>query len=162
MVLELFDRKLHAQWRFEWSEVRSWRVRNGVPEPVREVIDRLRLADPEEQSADPSAGVLDYLIRWVPVAQLRRKRGRIATTETGRRRLAAARRKCVVAAFGESKSVAAWARDSRCTVSDKILKRRLEAGMDPESAISTAVRSCGSRPAVLETHEAADVGFEQA
>ena len=42
-----------------------------------------------------------------------------------------------VTAWGELKSTNAWAKDSRALVSDKIIKRRIDAGWSPEAAIST-------------------------
>ena len=42
-----------------------------------------------------------------------------------------------VTAWGESKSGNAWANDPRGVVSDKIIKRRINAGWSPEAAIST-------------------------
>lgn len=45
----------------------------------------------------------------------------------------------LVAAFGEEKSVAEWARDSRSTVSALTIAARVQRGWDPEEAITTAV-----------------------
>lgn len=42
-----------------------------------------------------------------------------------------------ITAWGERKSANAWANDPRCVVSDKIIKRRINAGWSPEAAIST-------------------------
>lgn len=42
-----------------------------------------------------------------------------------------------VKAFGEEKSVNAWANDSRCVVSDKVLKKRLDNKWKSETAITT-------------------------
>ena len=42
-----------------------------------------------------------------------------------------------VTAWGEVKSANAWSKDPRGVVSDKIIKRRIDAGWKPEDAIST-------------------------
>jgi hypothetical protein len=42
-----------------------------------------------------------------------------------------------ITAWGEAKSWNAWANDPRGVVSDKIIKRRIDAGWNPEAAIST-------------------------
>ena len=42
-----------------------------------------------------------------------------------------------ITAWGEVKSANAWANDDRAKVSDKIIKRRIDAGWKPEDAIST-------------------------
>lgn len=42
-----------------------------------------------------------------------------------------------ITAWGEAKSANAWANDPRGVVSDKIIKRRIDAGWSPEAAIST-------------------------
>ena len=42
-----------------------------------------------------------------------------------------------ITAWGEAKSANAWANDPRGAVSDKIIKRRIDAGWSPEAAIST-------------------------
>lgn len=42
-----------------------------------------------------------------------------------------------VTAFGETKTVTEWARDKRCSVSRCTIRRRIESGLDPESAIIT-------------------------
>jgi hypothetical protein len=41
------------------------------------------------------------------------------------------------AAFGELKTIAQWARDPRCKVECKALRRRLNAGVEPEAALSS-------------------------
>jgi hypothetical protein len=43
----------------------------------------------------------------------------------------------LVTAFGETKSVSAWAEDSRCRARYFTLCRRLQSGWNPEAAIST-------------------------
>lgn len=42
----------------------------------------------------------------------------------------------MVTAFGETKTLTQWARDSRCSISDEALRARLNRGMDAEQAIS--------------------------
>lgn len=42
----------------------------------------------------------------------------------------------VVTAFGESKTLTAWSRDSRCNVGHTALFKRIREGMDPETAIT--------------------------
>lgn len=42
-----------------------------------------------------------------------------------------------ITAWGEVKSASAWANDPRGVVSDKVIKRRIDAGWSPEAAIST-------------------------
>ena len=44
---------------------------------------------------------------------------------------------CRLTAWAETKSVNAWSTDRRALVSDKIIKRRIDAGWIPEAAIST-------------------------
>lgn len=44
----------------------------------------------------------------------------------------------MIAAFGETKCMAAWVDDDRCTVSYGCLKRRIRRGMNPELAIKAA------------------------
>jgi hypothetical protein len=48
-----------------------------------------------------------------------------------------------ITAWGEAKSANAWANDPRGVVSDKIIKRRIDAGWSPEAAISTPA---GTKP----------------
>jgi hypothetical protein len=45
-----------------------------------------------------------------------------------------------ITAWGEAKSANAWANDSRALVTDKVIKRRIDAGWSPEAAISTPSR----------------------
>lgn len=47
------------------------------------------------------------------------------------------RRKVEVTAFGETKTVADWADDSRCVVTYKVLLPRIKRGWDAEEAITT-------------------------
>jgi alkyl sulfatase BDS1-like metallo-beta-lactamase superfamily hydrolase len=47
----------------------------------------------------------------------------------------------IVVAFGESKTLAEWARDRRCVVSYHTLKRRLMYGYNHDDAVSLPVRS---------------------
>jgi hypothetical protein len=55
----------------------------------------------------------------------------------------------LIVAFGESKTLADWARDSRCVVIDSTIRRRLQAGWTPEEALTLKsakdrVRPCPS------------------
>jgi hypothetical protein len=43
-------------------------------------------------------------------------------------------------AFGEEKSIAEWAKDKRCTVSEAVLRERLRRGCDEEKAIRDPLR----------------------
>jgi hypothetical protein len=49
--------------------------------------------------------------------------------------------KCMVKAFGESKTIEAWARDPRCHISAVSLTRRLRLGTTVEAAITTPPRT---------------------
>lgn len=42
----------------------------------------------------------------------------------------------IVSAFGEQKSLSRWERDSRCKVSKNTIRRRIAAGVEPETAIT--------------------------
>ena len=62
-----------------------------------------------------------------------------------------------VTAFGETKTVQAWSRDPRCSVRAETIRRRIETGMDAESAIAspketgeTAVTAWGETKRVSE------------
>lgn len=46
----------------------------------------------------------------------------------------------LVTAFGETKNMQQWIADPRCTVSINILRRRLNDGWDPETALDTPVK----------------------
>ncbi|MBI4606847.1 MAG: hypothetical protein HY721_33190 [Planctomycetes bacterium] len=64
--------------------------------------------------------------RWVSAEEKVRRRLRLAPPRAWR----------LVNAFGETKGVAAWARDPRCRVKFALLYRRLDAGYSPEEAIT--------------------------
>lgn len=75
-------------------------------------------------------------MRWTSHKNLTRRKTKPILTSYGRKRLRK-NQSHLVKAFGESKSVNAWANDSRCVVSDKALKKRLENKWKPEVAIVT-------------------------
>lgn len=50
------------------------------------------------------------------------------------------RNNCVFAAFGETKHLAAWARDPRCRIDLACLGQRIHRGMDPEKALTQPSR----------------------
>ena len=63
--------------------------------------------------------------------------------------------KVLITAFGESKSVYAWARDPRCVVSVNTLKARLADGWTLEAALSTPPRRRGQTPSLTPDETAA-------
>jgi hypothetical protein len=75
-------------------------------------------------------------MRWTSHKNLSRRKTTPILTSYGRNRLAN-NQTHHVKAFGEEKSVNAWANDSRCVVSDKVLKKRLDNKWKPELAITT-------------------------
>ena len=75
-------------------------------------------------------------MRWTSHKNLTRRKTRPIVTSYGKKRLQQNQTR-LVKAFGETKSVNAWANDSRCVVSDKAIKHRLENKWKPELAIIT-------------------------
>jgi len=73
---------------------------------------------------------------WTSHKNLNRRKTKPILTSYGRKRLRNNQTR-LVKAFGEEKSVNAWANDSRCVVSDKVLKHRLDNKWKPENAIIT-------------------------
>lgn len=73
---------------------------------------------------DPSAGYSPANCRFVSKNEAAEMRKKFAKSRRW------------ISAFGEAKGIMAWARDPRCCVSEDILRRRLDAGIDPEKAIS--------------------------
>lgn len=71
---------------------------------------------------------------WLPYKNLTRRKTKPVLTSYGHKRLRK-NQTHLVEAFGEEKSVNAWANDSRCVVSDKVLKKRLDNKWKPEVAI---------------------------
>ena len=51
-----------------------------------------------------------------------------------------------VSAFGETKTIAAWSRDPRCSVSLWTLRERIDSGWTIEQALSTPLMRCFSHP----------------
>lgn len=84
--------------------------------------------------------------RWISARSAAKKK-RSSLNAAGARTVAA-RRTTIhreVTAWGETKSLAAWSSDPRASVSDKVIRKRLDAGMSAEEAIS-APRLKGGRP----------------
>jgi len=73
---------------------------------------------------------------WTSHKNLNRRKTKLIVTSYGKKRLRNNQTR-LVKAFGEEKSVNAWANDSRCVVSDKVLKHRLDNKWKPENAIIT-------------------------
>jgi len=110
----------------KWTE-EDWR--NGV-------VDRAREHE-VVYSADENDWITDFEdYKWVRQDTLARRSAPPNLTPYGKRRLDNRREPRVLKAFGESKSVAAWAGDARSSVSDKAIKRRKKLGWSNEDAIS--------------------------
>ena len=75
-------------------------------------------------------------LTWTSHKNLSRRKTKPVLTSYGRKQLARNQTN-QVRAFGEVKSVSAWANDSRCVVSDKVLKNRLGNKWKAEAAITT-------------------------
>lgn len=75
-------------------------------------------------------------MKWTPHRNLQRRKSKPNLTSYGAKRIKKGQSH-LVQAFGETKSVNAWANDSRCVVSDKVLKKRLDNKWKPEVAIVT-------------------------
>jgi hypothetical protein len=73
---------------------------------------------------------------WTSHKNLNRRKTKPILTSYGKKRLRQHQTR-LVKAFGETKSVNAWANDSRCVVSDKVIKHRLDNKWKPELAIIT-------------------------
>jgi hypothetical protein len=97
------------QWRWKFKVFRQWAVENGWRPGLE--IDRI----------NGSLGYSPDNCRWV-------------TRKENQRNSSQARQ---VLAFGESKAIAAWAEDSRCSVGYRTLVQRLRNGWEPERAITT-------------------------
>jgi hypothetical protein len=97
------------QWQRNYRTFRDWACNHGYIEGF--TIERINLDGDYEPSN----------CRCVP----RLDRGRIASHRRP------------VSAFGEEKSLAEWARDSRCKVSYSTLKARLQNRWNPEEALSS-------------------------
>lgn len=74
-------------------------------------------------------------LTWTSHKNLSRRKTKPVLTSYGRKQLARNQTN-QVRAFGEVKSVSAWANDSRCVVSDKVLKNRLGKKWKAEAAIT--------------------------
>lgn len=97
----------------EWSDFtafRDWALANGYSDDLE--IDRI----------DNNGPYSPENCRWVTRAVQCRN----------------TRKTKPVVAFGETKTVAEWARDQRCVVSEHTLRHRLSRGHAPETAITTA------------------------
>jgi hypothetical protein len=75
-------------------------------------------------------------MRWTSHKNLTRRKTKPILTSYGHKRLRI-NKTHLVRAFDDEKSVNAWADDSRCVVSDKVLKKRLDNKWKPEVAIVT-------------------------
>lgn len=99
----------------EWNNFMAfynWSIKNGYKEGL--TIDRI----------DNDGNYEPENCRWVNrIVQGKNKRNNI-----------------VVFAFGESKIVAEWARDSRCVVKEACLGARIKKGWDHETAITVRIR----------------------
>lgn len=154
------DTKLDCRWTKNWV--------NGtlVLEQEWDVEDDPSLEIP------PECWITDYDVQWVPLAELVRAKplppmprynlmrvraARKAMREQLRSEVRAAKelkvrrsrkgkRPKLITAWGETKSANAWARDTRATVSDKVISRRIAAGWKEEDAISTARGKPGPKP----------------
>lgn len=84
-------------------------------------------------SKDPRAAVDDGMIR--------KRLGKGMTPEEAISTPVPPIRKGDVTAWGESKSLKAWAEDGRCSVSAELIGSRLRAGATPEEAISGPMKS---------------------
>jgi len=73
---------------------------------------------------------------WTSHKNLNRRKNKPILTSYGAKRILS-NQTLRVKAFGEEKSVNAWANDSRCVVSDKVIKHRLDNKWKPELAIIT-------------------------
>lgn len=91
---------------------------------------------------DDSIGFTPANCRWIPASEQHRLRGEAARSAAD----------ASITAFGESKSLSEWSRDSRCVVNRGSLGQRLARGYRPEDAITKTraeLRGCvvGARPA---------------
>jgi hypothetical protein len=103
-----------------------------------------------DETADPSQWITDYDIRWTSHSELRRRPDAVLTPH-GRNRLkdhlrgSKRGRKARVRFNGKRWSIAALAKHPLAVVSDKIIRRRIDAGWSVEEAISTPAH-LGGRP----------------
>lgn len=103
-----------------------------------------------DETADPSQWITDYDIRWTPHSELRRRPDAVLTPH-GRNRFrkllrgSKRGRKARVRFDGKRWSISALAKHPLAVVTDKIIRRRLDAGWSVEEAISTPAR-VGGRP----------------
>jgi len=103
--------KVCEQWKSNFAEFAKWAKANGYEDTL--TIDRL----------DNDLGYLPSNCRW------------IERSEQGKNR----RTNHIVIAFGESKTIAEWSRDSRCAVTYDLLQSRLSVyGWAAERAITRA------------------------
>src|SRR6516162_6561004 len=68
---------------------------------------------------------------------------RWATWQENRRNKSGA---ILITAWGETKHLAAWAEDARCSVTYLVLRGRIRLGWEPERAITTPLMSQGRKP----------------
>lgn len=112
----------------EWDQFEAfyeWAIQSGYArKKVLRLVDRARDFAPRN-------------CRWVGEKEGRRDRLRPADPRTSDR---------MVAAFGDVKTMAAWARDRRCTVSKASINRRLLKGIEPEAAITSPARRRADPP----------------
>lgn len=103
-----------------------------------------------DESADPSLWITDYDVRWTAHSELRHRKDAVLTPY-GRSRLdehirkTRRRRNAKVRFQGKSWSISALSRLPQAVVSDKIIRKRLNAGWTVEEAITTPVQP-GGRP----------------
>lgn len=101
------------EWRSDYAAFRKWALETGYKPGLS--IDRI----------DNDGNYEPGNCRWATlIEQGRNKRNNVVLT-----------------AFGESKTVAEWCRDSRCSVADKTLRLRLKNGWDHQKAISKPSRN---------------------
>lgn len=156
------DTMLRYRWLRAWDEDGRLGFEHEM-EPVHR--------DPDER-VPSDEWITDYDVRWVPIRELVRanplplmprynrlrvralrramhgelKEEERAAKELKARRSRRGKRQRLIKAWAEMKSAAAWAKDSRAAVSDKIISRRIEAGWREEDAICTPQGRPGPKP----------------
>jgi hypothetical protein len=134
--LELSEPQVLENTKLEYKWVQLWKDNKVSYERMLEPIFR-------DEPIPERYWVTDYKCTWVEMSTLQRRKNKPRLTAYGAKRyqiqkkLKKLKKVKKIRAFGEAKSARAWANDSRCTVSDKTIKSRLNAGWKPKDAIIT-------------------------
>lgn len=144
--LELVGPYLVEGTKLEFQPVVEWT--KGKPRFDREYTLH-SVEDENPPEILPDDWVTDYReFRWVKQDQLARRKTKPLLTNYGYTRLRARRKPLKLTCFGETKTSAQWAKDTRCQVTDKILKNRKNSGWSDCDAITLGPRQSPTQPKV--------------